>query len=60
MRLALVMAAVIALGGCVPPAYVPIVAAGLGACAAACAPVVGLERDAFDFATGQTAPAVPK
>ncbi len=49
-RIALVLA-LLPLAGCGLPA--PLVAAGLGACAAACGPVVNLEKDGFDWATGQ-------
>lgn len=56
MRAVIVAAALsLSLSGCGVP--VALWAAGLGACAAACAPVVGLEKDAFDYVTGQDKPA---
>ena len=43
-----------ALAGCaIPAAYIPVLTAGLGACAAACGPVVNLETQVFDYATGE-------
>jgi len=57
---ALALALVLAVGGCgLPAAYVPVLTAALGACAAACGPVVAFEKDAFDRATGASTGKAP-
>lgn len=62
IRIALLAGLALSLVGCVslPTAAWTAVAAGAGACAAACPPLLALEKDMFDWATGQSTPTTSK
>ena len=54
MRFVFAAALLLTLQGCAVP--LAVWTGALGACAAACAPVVAFEKDVFDWATGQDQP----